>query len=90
MNVTADQKSQFIQQPLTEFTSLCQEDLHNHKYDVVKNGLTIANSIMEEFITTRVAAAVPGQMPMADPQDMFTMMQVLEDQRSFVKLGRTR
>ena len=32
---------------------------------------------MEEFITTRVAAAVQGQRPMADSQDMFTMMQAL-------------
>ena len=37
----------------------------------------IANNIMEELITTRVAAAVQGQRPMADPQDMFAMMHAL-------------
>ena len=32
---------------------------------------------MHEFIATRTAAAVQGQRPMADPQDMLTMMQTM-------------
>ena len=75
--ITPDVKNQFISQPLEEFTTSCQNDLQNHKYDVVKSGLKIANKIMNEFISTRMSAAVQGQRPMADPQDMFVMMQVL-------------
>ena len=62
--------------PLHEFPSSCHTDLRNNKFETVTAGLNISNSIMEEFVTTRVAAAPQGQRPMVDSQDVFTMLQV--------------
>ena len=70
-------KNSFIQQPVNEFVKNVEEDLKEGKYDVVKGGITIANDIMTEFITTNLAATVQGQRPAANPQDLFTMMQTL-------------
>ena len=74
---SADAKNSFIQQPLNEFRNDIEEDMKDGNFDVVKHGISIAHEIMNEFITTRVAAAVQGQRPMADPQDMFTIMQAM-------------
>ena len=74
---TTEVKNKFIQQPLDEFLKDCDTDFKEGKYDVVKVGIAVASDIMSEFIVTRMAAAVQGQRPMADPQDMFTMMQTM-------------
>ena len=74
---TADVKKQFIDQPINGFMKNVEEDLKEGKYDVVKSGITIANDIMTEFITTSIAATVQGQRPASNPADLFTMMQTL-------------
>ena len=75
--ITSEVKNQVFNQSLDEFTIPCQMDLQNHKYDVVDSGVQIANNLINEFITTRASAAVQGQRPMAELQDMFRVMQVL-------------
>ena len=60
---SADAKNSFIQQPLNEFRKDIEEDMKEGKFDVVKSGISIANDIMSEFITTSIAATVQGQRP---------------------------
>ena len=74
---TAAVKNTFIQQPLNDFIKDCENDLKDNKYDAVKSGISIASDIMQEFIATRMAAAVQDQKPTAEPQDLFTMMRTL-------------
>ena len=74
---SADVKKQFIEQPMNEFLKNVEDDLKEGKYDVVKSGTTIANDIMNEFITTSISATVQGQRPASNPADMFMMMQTM-------------
>ena len=76
--VTAEDKKRFVELPLQDFLKNCSDGFEANKFDPVKLGIAIANRIMDEFINTRVAAAVQDQRPMADPQDLFTMMQVMD------------
>ena len=87
----AEAKKLFIEQPINEFLKSVEEDLKNGKYDVVKGGITIANDIMTEFITTSLTATVQGQRPAANPQDMFTMMQTMAKSNTALLaiIGRT-
>ena len=55
----AEAKKLFIEQPINEFLKSVEEDLKNGKYDVVKGGITIANDIMTEFITTPARRQIP-------------------------------
>ena len=77
VNVTAQQKQDFINQSLEDFLNSCKEDFDKHKFDVALNGLTISNSVMNEFIDTRVKATQPGQKTSASNEDIFTMLNVL-------------
>ena len=74
---SADVKKNFIDQPINEFMKNVEDDLKEGKFDVVKSGITIANDIMTEFITTSIAATVQGQRPSSNPADLFTMMQTM-------------
>ena len=74
---SADAKNSFIQQSLNEFRNDIEEDIKDGKFDVVKNGISIAHDIMSEFITTSIAATVQGQRQSSNPSDMFTMMQTI-------------
>ena len=74
---SADVKKHFIEQPIQEFMKTIDDDLKEGKYDAVKSGITVANDIMTEFITTGIAATVQGQRPASNPADMFTMMQTM-------------
>ena len=73
----AEVKKTFIDQSLSAFTKNIEDDLKEGKYDVVKSGITIANDIMNEFITTSISATVQGQRPASNPADLFTMMQTM-------------
>ena len=75
--VTADDNNKFVGVSLQEFLKSCNDGFESNNFDAVKTGITIANSIMDEFVTTRFSIVVQGQRPMVDALDMFTMMQVL-------------
>ena len=52
----AEVKKNFLDQPLNAFMKNIEDDLKEGKYDIVKSGITIANDIMNEFITTSISA----------------------------------
>ena len=74
---SADVKKGFLDQTLNAFSKDIEDDLKEGRYDVVKSGISIANDIMNEFITTSLSATVQGQRPASNPADLFTMMQTM-------------
>ena len=48
--VTAQDKTNFIKQPLDEFVNACSSDFEIHKFDATVAGLTIESSVMNEFL----------------------------------------
>ena len=57
MEVAADDKSKIVNFPLQDFIKNCNDGFEANKYDPVESGVIIANSIMDEFISIRVAAS---------------------------------
>ena len=61
VNVTAEDKTKFIQQDLEENIKLCDKSFQERKFDCAEAGLKIGHVIISEFLKERIASTPQNQ-----------------------------
>ena len=77
VNVSAEDKTKFIQQDLEEYVNLCDKSFQEHKFDCAEAGLKIGHVIISEFLKERIASTPANQQVSANNEDIFKMLNVL-------------
>ena len=77
VNVSAEDKTNFIQQDLEDYINLCDKSFQEHKFDCAEAGLTIGHAIIKDFLVNRMKDTPQGQKVSANSEDTYMMLTVL-------------
>ena len=77
VNVSAEDKTKFIQQYLEEYINLCDKNFQEHKFDCAEAGLKIGHVIISEFLKERIASTPANQLASANNEEIFKILNVL-------------
>ena len=77
VNVTEADKTNFLQHSLNDCIQQCEKSFEQHKFECAEAGLTIAHTIINEFLVKRISDTPQDQKVSANNEDIFTMLNVL-------------
>ena len=64
------------------------EDFSEHKFSKANAGLTIAHTIVKDFINAFPISTQPGSKPTSTNEDLFTMVRVLAKSNAAILIER--